>query len=292
LPAQPAAVDFGDGRLRLLGYDVHDDPDNGVTFRFYWQTSGALPEDLHLWPLVYDDAGRLLTDPTQVPMIATVWYPPHQWQPGEIVVTETLPQLLPAVFHVGIAIGPPNSFNNPTQRAPITRTGRGVRVFPGRWAQLASFKRQGPFLAVLPPVPTWQPLTPAEAHFGDSLRLTGFWLDSANLHPGASLPILLQWATDQPLPTDYTVFVHLIAPDGTKVAQHDAYPTWLVAQPTAEWLPDQPVLDRHTLDLPENLAPGRYTLLAGLYNAGTMERLTLPNGDDAFTLTQIEVVVK
>jgi uncharacterized membrane protein len=289
LPAQPAVVDFGDGRLQLLGYDVKDDPDDGVTFRFYWQASDTLPEDLHLWPLVYDDTGRLLSNPTQVPMIATVWYPPHQWQPDEIIVTATLPQRLPDVFHLGIAVGPANSFHDPTQRVSISRASQKVRVYPGQWAQLATFKRQGPFLTHLPPVPTLLSFSPADAPFGDSLRLTGFWLDSANLHPGASLPILLQWTAGQSPPTDYTVFVHLIAPDGAKVAQHDTYPAWLTAQPTSQWLPDQPVLDRHVLDLPANLPPGSYTLLAGLYNAGTMERLTLPNGDDTFTLTQIEI---
>jgi len=288
-PNYITTVSFGDGRLQLLGYDVHDDPDDGVIFRFYWQASGALPEDLHLWPLVYNDTGQLLTDPTQVPMIATIWYPPHQWQPGEVVVTETLPQHLPNVFHLGITVGPSNSFNDPSQRTPVARTGNEVRVYPGHWAQLATFKRQGPILTHLPPVPTLQSLTAAKARFGDSIRLTGFSPDTTNLHPGASLPILLQWQADQPLPTNYTVFVHLIGADGKIVAQHDSYPTWLTAQPTSQWLPGQPILDRHTLTLPNDLPPGNYTLLAGLYNAETMERLALPNGNDTFILTQLEI---
>jgi hypothetical protein len=47
--------------------------------------------------------------------------------------------------------------------------------------------------------------------------------------------------------------------------------------------------DQHILSLPDNLPPGSYTLLAGLYNAETMERLTLPNGEDAFQLAQFEI---
>jgi hypothetical protein len=60
-PTYPTPLSFGDGRLQLLGYDVDDDPDNGVTFRFYWQALNILPEDLRLWPLVYDDTGQLLS---------------------------------------------------------------------------------------------------------------------------------------------------------------------------------------------------------------------------------------
>jgi hypothetical protein len=287
-PDHATTVTFGDGRLQLLGFDIHDDPDDGVTFHFYWQASDTLPQELHLWPLVYDDMGRLLSDPSQVPMIATVWYSPHQWQPGEIIVTETLPQLLPGVFHLGIATGPPGSFNDPNQRTPVAYADNQVNVYPGHWAQLATFQRQGPFLTTLPPVSTRQMLIPTQAQFGDSIRLTGFRLDTP-AQPGVALPVLLQWNTGQPLAKDYTVFIHLTNAEGTRVTQHDAYPTWLTSHPTSHWTSNQPVLDQHTLSLPADLAPGNYTLLVGLYNANTMERLTLPNGNDSFTLAEIEI---
>jgi uncharacterized membrane protein len=289
-PAYPTSLTFGDGRLRLSGYDVHDDPDDGVTFRFYWQTSDKLPQDLRLWPLVYDDTGQLLNNPAQVPMIATVWYPPAVWQPNEIFVTKTLPQLLPDIFHLGLAAGPANSFSDPSQFLPVANTSdKKTHGHLNHWAQLATFKRQGPFLTHLPPTPTLQPLANVEAQFGPSIQLTGFWLDATNLRPGSDFSILLQWIADQPPQADYTVFIHLLAPDGNLVAQSDAFPTWLTPQPTSRWPRHQPILDHHTLVLPNDLPLGIYTLEIGLYNAQTLERLPRPDGTDTFQLTKIEI---
>ncbi len=289
-PTYPTDLAFGDGRLRLLGYDLHDDPDNGLSFRFYWQTSAPLPTDLRLWPLLYDDGGRLLSDPAQVPMIAPLWYPPAAWQPGETIITETLPQLLPDAFHLGLAVGPPKSWADPSQRFPVTGHPAGALPFPaGRWVQLASFQRKGPLLQHLPATLTFTPLTPVDLSFGPGLRLTGYWLDPANLRPDGSLSILLQWNADAPLPTDLTVFVHLLGPDGQRVAQSDAYPTWLTPQPTSQWPPNRPILDSHSLSLPPHLPPGAYTLQIGLYNLHTSERLHLPDGSDVFTLGQIQI---
>jgi hypothetical protein len=94
---------------------------------------------------------------------------------------------------------------------------------------------------------------------------------------------------DQPPQTDLTVFVHLLAADGQRVAQSDAYPTWLTPQPTSQWSPHQPVLDSHLLNLPPDLPPGVYTLQVGLYNVQTLERLRLPDNNDAFTLGQVRI---
>jgi hypothetical protein len=73
------------------------------------------------------------------------------------------------------------------------------------------------------------------------------------------------------------------------VAQNDAYPTWLTPQATSSWSLYQPVLDSHSLNLPADLAPGRYTLQVGLYDVQTLKRLPLPDSSDAFTLGQIQV---
>ncbi|MCK6627107.1 MAG: DUF2079 domain-containing protein [Anaerolineae bacterium] len=290
LPAYPTQLTFGSDQLRLLGYDVHDDPDNGVSFCFYWQSEAPLPDDTRLWPLIYDDTGRLLSDPTQVPMIAAVWYPPAKWQRGEIVVTETLPQLLPDIFHLGLAAGPERGFAAPGQRLPITTApADAIRFDSGRWVQLATFKRYGLSLTRQAARLKINPLALTKVRFGPAIRLTGFDLDPANLQPGATLPVLLRWTTDQPLPTDYTVFLHLLAADGRLVAQHDAFPTWLTPQPTSHWLPRQPVLDRHELKLPADLAPGSYTLQMGLYNVQTLQRLPLPDGSDVFMLGQLQM---
>ncbi len=281
---------FGQGDLALLGYGYHNDPDDGVVLRLYWQALRELPEDLRLWPLIYDDMGRLLNDPRQVPMIATVWYPPSAWRTEEIIVTETLPQRLPDTFHLGIAVGPEGSFGDPAQRLPVARVpGSQTILYPGNWAQLASFKRQGTFLSPLPPLPTLQPLTPTDVEFGPNIHLTGYWFESGPVDPGKILPLLLEWQAVQPPEADYTVFVHLLAPDGTLVTQSDAAPTRLTPAPTSQWPPEQPILDNHHLVLPKKLPAGTYTLHVGLYDPQTLERLTLLNENNDLKLGAIEV---
>ncbi|MFN8453625.1 MAG: hypothetical protein U0401_02960 [Anaerolineae bacterium] len=142
-----------------------------------------------------------------------------------------------------------------------------------------------PFPATL----TFTTLTPVDLAFGSAIRLNGYWFDPTTLEPGNNFPILLQWSAPAPLPTDFTVFVHLLGSDGRRVAQSDAYPIWLIPQPTSQWLPNQSILDRHTLSLPPDLAPGVYTLKLGLYDLQTSERLRLPDGSDVFTLEQIQI---
>jgi hypothetical protein len=90
---------------------------------------------------------------------------------------------------------------------------------------------------------------------------------------------VLEWQPGAPIARDYTVFVHLVAPDGAIVAQSDARPTWGVPWPTDRWKPGQPVLDGHQLVLPADVSPGLYQVRVGLYYWETLERLPLLNQD-------------
>lgn len=286
-PTYSTSLIFGDDRLQLLGYDIIDDPDDGVVFRFYWHANSSLPADLKLWPLVYDDLGQLLSDPSQAPMIAAVWYPPSAWPSDQIIATETLPQLLPNSFHLGIAAGPNASFSDPSLRYSIsTRADAGVRLQPGNWAQLASFTRQGPFLTHLPPKLSLTPLTPIQAQFGSAIHLLGYRLIA---HSETGLQVLLKWVATEPPPTNFTVFIHLLASDGSLVSQSDAFPHWLTPQPTSQWLPQQPVLDSHWLSVSAHLPTDTYTLQLGLYNAETLERLPLPDGSTMLELDHVRL---
>jgi hypothetical protein len=96
--------------------------------------------------------------------------------------------------------------------------------------------------------------------------------------PGAVLNVRLVWATDQRPETDYSVFVHLLDSRGTLVAQHDGMPDG-GRYPTSLWAPGEAVADERPLILPGDLAPGTYTLYAGLYDPRTGIRLPAPSGD-------------
>ncbi|MFO7539503.1 MAG: hypothetical protein R6X32_15800, partial [Chloroflexota bacterium] len=95
-----------------------------------------------------------------------------------------------------------------------------------------------------------------------------------------TLPVELVWQADAETAVSYRVFLHLVGPDGTLVAQSDGEPAqW--QRPTTGWLPGEIIGDAHQLHLPPELQPGSYTLLAGLYEPVSGERLVMAGGETA-----------
>ena len=89
---------------------------------------------------------------------------------------------------------------------------------------------------------------------------------------------------DAPLAVDYKLFVHVAGADGVPVAQWDGYPRWNTAR-TSTWAPGVEVVDHLLLPLPDDLPPGDYRLLTGLYDPATGARL----GDQAVDLGALTV---
>jgi hypothetical protein len=135
-------------------------------------------------------------------------------------------------------------------------------------------------LALFVTAPRLEPLD-VRARLGDHVRLTGVRLSSNSVHPGGTVAAELNWVADA-TPGDLRGFVQLVAPDGRLVAQQDGIPGGGYA-PSTGWTPGTPVADRRGLALPDDLAPGDYTLIAGLYDAATGQRLpvTGPDGTPA-----------
>ncbi len=62
------------------------------------------------------------------------------------------------------------------------------------------------------------------------------------------------------------------------------------ARPTSSFVPGEYVADEHLLGGSAALPPGRYTLIAGLYDPATGERLTAPDGKTFLELAEVEVI--
>ncbi len=146
--------------------------------------------------------------------------------------------------------------------------------------QPAAWLRVGPSPAA--------PQQMVDARWGDNMRLVGMDPVPDRLGAGDTLDVRLVWAADGAVAHDYTVFVHLIGPDGAPVAQHDRAPEGGF-YPTSAWTAGTPVEDTYTLALPTELRAGEYTLVVGLYRVDTDERLLLASGDDSLTLQSIDV---
>ncbi len=116
------------------------------------------------------------------------------------------------------------------------------------------------------------PPHPLEVDFVEPIRLTGYDL----IKTGETWEANLWWETSGPLPTAYLVFVHLIGPDGTKIAQHD-HIAGADAYHTGQWTPGTVLRDRFFLNVPGGVCPG-CTLRVGLYT--DQGRLPLRDGGD------------
>lgn len=124
---------------------------------------------------------------------------------------------------------------------------------------------------------------------GDSLWLRGFELHPSALRPGDTLNLKVYWQTDAPLAHNYTVFTQLLNSSGALVAGKDSQPLG-GHLPTGQWPAGEIVTDMLDLSLPDNLPPGQYKLITGMYLLETLERLPVPDSTgDYITLTTVEI---
>lgn len=110
------------------------------------------------------------------------------------------------------------------------------------------------------------------ATFGDRVLLTSAEVGKQEAAPGTVLPVALRWRGLRAMGEDYTVFVHLVGPDGRLHGQVDSWPVQ-GSYPTSEWQPGKDVADRYEVRLDGDAPSGSYRVVVGLYRLETMERL-------------------
>lgn len=119
----------------------------------------------------------------------------------------------------------------------------------------------------------------AAASFAGQLILLGHELSSETVKSGQPILLFLYWQGQNRMKVDYSVFVHLVAPDGRLAGQAD-YLLGGWHYPTSSW-PESYITAMPSLFfLPPDTSPGAYELRAGIYDAGTGERLWVTEGQD------------
>jgi hypothetical protein len=132
--------------------------------------------------------------------------------------------------------------------------------------------------------------TPVSVVLAGQIALIGFDLPQTTVSSLATVPITLYWnALSGEIDNGYTVFVHLLAPDGRVIAQHDGLPAQ-GERPTDEWVFGEYIIDRHELAWREPDYTGPAQIIVGLYDPETGERLRTAEGADHFLLP-VEVAV-
>lgn len=283
-PEHPTKIVF-DNKIELLGYSL----ELGAHEKFwpvatlYWRALEPLDEDYSLWPFFIDRDGRLIADPSERPLVATLWYPTSRWSPDEIIVTRTLPQeLAPRIgdeFTLAVGVAR-EAWSEPAQRLPVTQADDLPTFEKNTWVRLNTFERTGhksyqPVPDAAPP-----PQQPRQTVFLDVICLKGVDLPQKPVSPGERLPFTLHWQSEAPLNVDLTTFAHLLDQEQNVVAQLDWGPQDALGYlPTSAWQPQQPVVDHQAIPLPDDLAPGQYELVVGWYYAPTGERLPVTKND-------------
>jgi hypothetical protein len=257
-PTHPNQVALA-GVMRLIGYDqspASARPGQTVTLTLYWQPQSEIERDYTSYVHLVNEAGQGLAQSDH--QLGGAYYPTSLWRPGEVLRDQ----------HV---------LSIPAGTSPGTyRLVAGMYLYPsleplGGGADIG-------LLAVKDAASTQTALPddvqhPAEVGFGDRIMLLGYDQELA----AGNLKLTLYWQAEQPLNSNWTVFVHLVDAAGTLQSQHDGQPRD-GHYPTSVWDPGEVVDDQHLLPLPDGLADGTYRVEVGLYSTESGERL--PTLDD------------
>jgi hypothetical protein len=267
----PNQIQFGE-EIWLAGFALADPttkPGEAVTVDLYW---GALKEiDQN-----YQVRLRLLdADWHTVASLATVPYQGRYatllWQPGEIFLDRyTLPPTAEnAVPGRGRAVVSLHPWDNLEESLPVVVNGLPV----GNELTVAHLK-----ITPLNP-PNYQPEWEVNTTFGQEAILLGYDAPETAVS-GTPLPITLYWQALKPGTRDYTVFLHLLNQSGNLVAQVDG-PPQQDRYPTSIWDSGEQIKDQHIMNLPADLPPGQYRLVAGLYDLESGQRLPTHSATNA-----------
>lgn len=114
----------------------------------------------------------------------------------------------------------------------------------------------------------------ASINFGNLITFGGADVQATTLSPGDTIEVTFWWQARQPMARSYTTFAHVVDEAGQIWAQADRIPT--VDEnplPTDMWDKGEWIGDTFQLTLKPDTPPGQYSLLAGVYDSQTFERL-------------------
>ncbi|MCF8034617.1 MAG: glycosyltransferase family 39 protein [Desulfarculaceae bacterium] len=129
------------------------------------------------------------------------------------------------------------------------------------------------------------------SRFADGLTLLGYDLPKAKVKPGGKLEINFYWRAWQPVPLDYTIYLHLRGPGRTLNYDHHLDHA-RVAMPTLRT--GQVVREDFSLEIPADAPKGKYRVVLGLWDPELApEAVEVVEGEDAgsrdVTLAEVEV---
>jgi hypothetical protein len=243
--------------ITLFGYSLRPtavQAGEAVDLDLFWRAEGSL-EAKSISITVEDAAGNLVAGVEEPPLGEA--YPFNRWRPGEafhdIHRVPIAARASPGPSRIAISL---LSSDGSRVGAPLRLSGPEIRSRPHQFEAPPGLQAVG-------------------VEIGGIGRLEGF--TAPERPPAGAWSISLVWRGLSEGDSSYSVTVQLLDETGQVVAQHDGAPSEGTA-PTSSWLTGEVVIDKHTLALP-TLGPGRYTLIAAMYNPNTGQRLRANGGD-------------
>jgi hypothetical protein len=253
--------------IALLGFNLDTTslrPGERIYLTLFWQA--------HKPSLRDSDVTLVLGDTpiyTGVPVHDT--YPFSGWAAGEVVIDRYNP-------HLPRHMPPGDHQLRLSLTKPTVDSGNDLALTLGEITVTAVDREfEAPLIS--------HPLT---ATLGDQVRLLGYDLSEDILRPGDTLVLTLYWQAQTEMDRDYTVFTHLLGPDGSTTGQRDNHPA-RGTYPTSLWLSGEVIADVYEIQIHADAAPADHWLKVGMYIAENGYRLPTGDTDDAIALQTITV---
>jgi hypothetical protein len=275
--AHPTSANFA-GYVALLGYDLprrRAEAGGAVPITLYWQALRTIGANLVMFNHLIDEDQKIWGGQDR---IAREVYSTMLWASGEIVSDSFNLQVEPdtpdGIYYVLVGL------YLPVGEAPVSLP----LVQDGEMSDVTSV-RVGPVkVGDTPPGLTVAGATPQvvlNQPFGGvpNLILLGYDLTEQAEMSEPGMKLTLYWQVEAPLDKEYTTFVHLRNPAGETIAQQDQLPL-KGAYPTSLWEPGEIIADEIMLSLPGELLETGYSIVAGLYDFETGQRLAVPGSPD------------
>jgi hypothetical protein len=274
--------------IQLLGYDLASEevkPGDTLALMLTYRVLHRPNTDLGLHLQLVNDQGREVAGRD---FALTSPYPVSSWAAGDVLVGQ-----------YGLVVPAATPGGRYRLRAVLydPATSRALDAHQPGWWPLGGGAIDLASIAVLgrevhTEVPPIQHLL--RATIDGKVELLGYDLDASEAKPGGSVRLTVHWRALAAMDTSYTVFAHLVGPDGKIWGQKDSVPVD-GTRPTTGWLTGEVIADRYEIPLRADAPPGDYVLEVGLYDAATGARLQAVDAsgqrllDDRIILTQIHV---
>jgi len=265
LPADMVSLDLDFGDVVLLGYQLESDsvkPGGEIALKTYWTVRRRVETNYSARVAVYgleDDLVSLMDIHLGNGVFPTRWWLPGQVAEERWVLHIDSDAKGPTVATIRLSVYG-SSFDDVVRaRDPLGRL-------------LSDSVAIGHFRLEPRQRVVYRPFYNARYVFGERIALLGFDVYPTTPVAGQPWEITLYWQALHPIPTDYTVFIHLLDEEGQLVAQGDAPPV-KGYYPTTFWQPGEQIRDGHLVVVPADLVGKKCSLAIGLYRPDTGARL-------------------